>query len=273
MGKSSKNPLGKVTAAPRSPAPEVLFAVPRSVARKALGLGAKLPFHGEDLWNAWELSWLDPQGRPVVAVAELRIPATSPHLIESKSLKLYLNSLAWTRYRSVEAVRKLIGQDLKSCAGHPVSVTIHSNSDAASFAVSALPGLCIDNEPATFDSAFVDSQLLRSDRDTPVNESLHSHLLRSNCPVTKQPDTGSILISYHGPKIDRSALLEYLVSFRDHEEFHEGCVERIFVDVKARCRTEQLTVYARYSRRGGLDINPFRSDFEQHAPNTRLWRQ
>lgn len=273
MGKSSKNPLGKVTAAPRRPAPEVLFAVPRSVTRKALGLGTQLPFHGEDLWNAWELSWLDPQGRPVVAVAELRVPATSTNLIESKSLKLYLNSLAWTRYRTAAAVRNLIEQDLETCAGSPVTVTIHSNSDAPGFAVSVLPGLCIDDEPATFGSATVDAQLLRSDSSTPVSESLHSHLLRSNCPVTKQPDTGSIVISYRGPKIDRSALLRYLVSFRDHEAFHEACVEQIFVDLKSRCAPDQLTVYARYNRRGGLDINPYRSDFEKQPPNVRLWRQ
>ena len=273
MRKSSKNPLGKVTTAPRRPAPEVLFAVPRSDARKALGLGAKLPFHGEDLWNAWELCWLDPQGRPVVAVAELRVPATSPNLIESKSLKLYLNSLAWTRYPSASAVRELIARDLENCAGFPVAVRLQTDSDAASYAVSALPGICIDNEPAKFEFASVDAQLLRSDARTEISESLHSHLLRSLCPVTGQPDTGSILVSYRGPKIHRGALLQYLVSFREHQAFHEACIEQVFVDVKSRCAPSQLTVYARYNRRGGLDINPFRSDFEKQAPNTRLWRQ
>jgi 7-cyano-7-deazaguanine reductase len=251
----------------------MLYAVSRGPARKGLGIGAALPFQGEDLWNAWELSWLDPLGRPVVAVAELRVPASSPNLIESKSLKLYLNSLAETRYPSASAVRELIARDLETCAGCAVAVTLQTDSDLASYAVSALPGICIDSETAKFGSASVDAQLLRSDRAMEVGESLHSHLLRSLCPVTGQPDTGSILISYRGPKIHRGALLQYLVSFREHQLFHEACVEQIFVDVKSRCAPSKLTVYARYNRRGGLDINPFRSDFEKQAPNTRLWRQ
>jgi 7-cyano-7-deazaguanine reductase len=273
MSKIPENPLGRPTAFPRHYAPETLFAVPRIHGREALGLSAQLPFHGEDLWNAWELSWLDPKGRPMVAVVELRFPAASPNLIESKSLKLYFNSLASTRYGSVASVQVLIARDLGTCAGVPVEVRLRTGSVASDHAVSDLQGVCIDNVPAGFGAAAVDAQLLRSDPGTPVTESLHSHLLRSLCPVTQQPDTGSILISYHGPKIDRSALLEYLVSFRDHEAFHEACVEKIFVDLKSRCAPERLTVYARYNRRGGLDINPFRSDFEEQPPNLRLWRQ
>ncbi len=273
MRKSSENQLGRATPSPRDYAPEMLYAVSREPARQGLGIGAALPFHGEDLWNAWELSWLDLHGRPIVAVAELRVPASSPNLIESKSLKLYLNSLASTRYPSASAVRELIARDLENCAGFPVAVRLQTDSDAASYAVSALPGICIDNEPAKFEFASVDAQLLRSDPRTEISESLHSHLLRSLCPVTGQPDTGSILISYRGPKIHRGALLQYLVSFREHQAFHEACVEQIFVEVKSRCAPSQLTVYARYNRRGGLDINPFRSDFEKQPPNTRLWRQ
>jgi 7-cyano-7-deazaguanine reductase len=273
MRKSREIPLGRATPSPRDYAPEMLYAVSRDLARQGLGIGAKLPFQGEDLWTAWELSWLDPQGRPIVAVAELRLPASSPNLIESKSLKLYLNSLASTRYPSPASVRELIARDLETCAGCPVAVSLRTDNDPASYAVSATPGNCIDSEPARFESALVDAQLLRSDPRTEVSESLHSHLLRSLCPVTGQPDTGSILISYRGPKIHRGTLLQYLVSYREHEAFHEACVEQIFVDLKSRCAPSQLTVYARYNRRGGLDINPFRSDFESKAPNTRLWRQ
>jgi 7-cyano-7-deazaguanine reductase len=273
MSKSPRNPLGQATVVPRHYAPEVLFPVPRSRGREALGLNADLPFQGEDIWNAWELSWLDPDGRPVVAVAELRVPAISPRLIESKSLKLYFSSIATMRYPSAAAVRNLIARDLEACAGLPVEVQIRTGIVAADYAVSELPGFCIDNDAASFSAESVDAQWLRSDPATPVAESLHSHLLRSLCPVTQQPDTGSLLISYRGPKIHRGALLQYLVSFRNHEAFHEACVERIFIDVKARCGTEQLTVYARYNRRGGLDINPFRSDYELQPPNIRLWRQ
>lgn len=273
MRKPTENPLGRPSVAPRHPAPEVLFPVPRSAARASLDLHAPLPFHGEDLWNAWELSWLDPQGRPIVAVAEVRIPAASPNLIESKSLKLYLTSLAFSPYPSAAVVRDLIARDLAGCAGCPVDVTLRTDTIAAGYAIADLPGACIDNEKAQFDAATVDANLLRTIPGPDVTESLHSHLLRSLCPVTGQPDTGSILVSYRGPRIDRGALLEYLVSFRDHQAFHEACVERIFVDVKRRCAPAQLTVYARYNRRGGLDINPFRSDFESEPANTRLWRQ
>lgn len=273
MSKTPQNPLGRATAFPRHYAPEILFALPRGHGRETLGLSADLPFQGEDVWNAWELSWLDLQGRPVVAVAELRVPAISPRLIESKSLKLYLNSLAATRHPSLASVRDLITRDLGSCAGLPVEVQLRTGSAAKDYPVSDLPGFCIDNEPASFGAESVAAHLLRSDPRTPLGESLHTHLLRSKCPVTHQPDTGSLLVTYRGPKIHRGTLLQYLVSFRNHEEFHEACVERVFVDVKARCQTEQLTVYARYNRRGGLDINPFRSDFEQQAPNIRLWRQ
>lgn len=273
MRKSREIPLGRATPSPRDYAPEVLYAVSRDAARQDLGIGAAVPFQGEDLWNAWELSWLDLQGRPVVAVAEIRVPASSPKLIESKSLKLYLNSLAATRHPSAASVRELISRDLETCAGCAVAVSLRTDSDSASCAVSVLPGLCIDNEPAHFEAATVDANLLRLESSSVVSESLHSHLLRSLCPVTGQPDTGSILISYRGPKIHRGALLEYLVSYRDHAAFHEACVEQIFVDLKTRCTPGQLTVYARYNRRGGLDINPFRSDFEERPPNTRLWRQ
>jgi 7-cyano-7-deazaguanine reductase len=232
-----------------------------------------LPFRGEDVWNAWEFSWLAPDGRPQLAVAEIRVPADSPNLIESKSLKLYLNSFAMTPLDSKSLAQQAIAGDLGARTGSAVSVSLHEPGGDGSHTVAGLPGTCIDDAATTFDSKTVDPAILRSDSKKVVREELHSNLLRSNCPVTGQPDTGSILIRYRGPKIDRGSLLEYLVSFRHLEEFHENCVERVFVDLKSHCSPSQLTVYARYNRRGGIDINPFRSDFEEGADNLRLARQ
>jgi 7-cyano-7-deazaguanine reductase len=273
MSQPTQSPLGRATDCPRSYSPQSLFAVPRADSRAVLNVGAPLPFHGEDLWNAWELCWLDSRGRPQVAVAEIRVPASSPNIIESKSLKLYLNSLALTRYPSGERLRDTIATDLGACAKAKVTVLLCGVSDATRHAIVALPGSCIDDCEANFDTPCVDGRILRADDTTRVSELLHSNLLRSNCPVTHQPDTGTVLIRYRGPKIDRGTLLEYLVSFRTLDEFHETCVERIFVDLKSSCAPDQLTVYARYNRRGGIDINPFRSDFEQRPDNSRLWRQ
>jgi 7-cyano-7-deazaguanine reductase len=265
-----ENPLGKPLDYPQEYAPEVLFPIARSASRDALPGNDPLPFHGEDLWNAWELGWLKPSGTPVVATAVIRIPAHSENLIESKSLKLYLNSLANMRYSSDQEVATLIASDLAAAAGCAVAVTI---SAAPSDNIDQLPGICIDE--SQFEAVANDGEFpaLRADAGSIVSEELYSHLLRSNCPVTNQPDTGSILIRYEGAKIGRSQLLKYIVSYRNHNAFHEDCVERIFVDIRNQCATKKLTVYARYNRRGGLDINPFRSDFEQAPPNLRLWRQ
>ncbi|MDH4048760.1 MAG: NADPH-dependent 7-cyano-7-deazaguanine reductase QueF [Gammaproteobacteria bacterium] len=273
MSRSTENPLGKATAYPRGYSPQLLHAVPRSEARQSLRMGTSLPFHGEDLWNAWELSWLDVSGRPSAATAEIRVPAESPNIIESKSLKLYLNSLADSVYPAADAVRLRIAADLSACAGGEVSVQLGSVSDMGRYEIKALPGFCIDDADASFGLTSIDAGTLKSNRSELVSEELHSHLLRSNCPVTGQPDTGSILIRYSGPKIQRGSLLGYLVAFREHEAFHEACVEKIFVDLKRRCAPSRLTVYARYNRRGGIDINPFRSDFEAQAENLRLPRQ
>jgi 7-cyano-7-deazaguanine reductase len=273
MKNSTKNPLGRATENPRQYSPETLFAIPRIDARKALGIDYPLPFHGEDVWNAWEFSWLASDGRPQLAVAEIRVPADSPKLVESKSLKLYLNSFAMTRFDTKLLAQETVAGDLGACTGSAVSVLLHDIGQDDGQAISQVPGTCIDDAPATFDSKAVDPAILRSDATELVREELHSNLLRSNCPVTGQPDTGSILVRYRGPKIDRRRLLEYLVSFRHLQEFHENCVERVFIDLKSRCSPAQLTVYARYNRRGGIDINPFRSDFEERADNLRLARQ
>lgn len=269
----AKTPLGKKSAWPERYAPEVLCAVPRRESRDALGLRAPLPFRGEDLWNAWELSWLDPGGKPVAATGVFRVPATSDNIVESKSLKLYLGSLAMSRFDSAGAVASRIAGDLSQVAGCPVTAAVYPAASWPTGAFTDLPGECIDDLDAACSTAEVDPSLLATTGGGSVAEELHSHLLRSNCPVTNQPDTGSLLVRYRGAPIDRRGLLRYLVSYRRHCAFHESCVERIFVDIKARCAPERLTVYARYNRRGGLDINPFRSDFEDTAENLRLWRQ
>jgi len=266
-------PLGRATPYPDQYSPGLLYGIPRSTHREALGIGARLPFHGVDIWNAWELTWLDPQGMPRYATAEIRVPADSPNLIESKSLKLYLNSFAMTAFASGDDVAESIEQELSDCAGADVEVALRRASTTEGARIAELPGESLDSLRVRCDSVTVDPQSLRAAADEVVSETLHTHLLRSLCPVTKQPDTGSVLVAYRGPRIDREGLLKYIVSYRQHEDFHESCVERMFVDIAGRCSPERLTVYARYQRRGGIDINPFRSNHEDDAPNLRLWRQ
>lgn len=253
--------------------PGLLQPVPRSLNRDDLQLGDTLPFQGEDIWTLYELSWLDGKGKPVVALGEVRVPATSANLIESKSFKLYLNSFNQTRCASIDAVLALLEQDLSACAGAPVAVTLwHLHQAPATIAT--LPGECIDDLDIEIDDYHFSADWLSgAAQSEEVEETLHSHLLKSNCLVTAQPDWGSVVIHYRGPRIEREKLLRYLVSFRQHNEFHEQCVERIFTDLKTHCGCRQLTVYARYTRRGGLDINPFRSDFERSPANIRLIRQ
>ncbi|NOR37499.1 MAG: NADPH-dependent 7-cyano-7-deazaguanine reductase QueF [Woeseiaceae bacterium] len=270
---TQKNPLGQTTAYPEQYSPDLLYAIARIDARKALGLGGDLPFHGTDIWNAWELAWLRDNGLPQVATAEISVAADSVNLVESKSLKLYLGSFAMTRFESAADLAAVMTRDLTACAGTDVTVVIHGPSAPDSAAVARMPGHCIDDRVAACDTYEVAPEFLSANTDELVTEDLHSDLLRSLCPVTNQPDIGSILISYRGPRIDREGLLRYIVSYRQHQDFHEACVERMFLDIRERCKAEQLTVYARYQRRGGIDINPFRSNFEATAPNTRLWRQ
>jgi 7-cyano-7-deazaguanine reductase len=269
----SKIPLGEPTEYPQEYSPGALYAVPRIEGRETLGLGRELPFQGEDIWNAWELTWLDLSGKPVVATATMTAGADSANLIESKSLKLYLNSLAMSRYSSPKAVAEIVRRDLSRVAGSDVAVTITTAGDSTTGHIVDLPGDCIDYLEVQIDSFGVDAGVLKTAGTETVREELHSHLLRSNCPITNQPDMGSVLIRYRGSRIDRESLLRYIVSFRQHNDFHEACVERMFLDIKKQCEPDELTIYARYNRRGGLDINPFRSDFETSAENYRLWRQ
>lgn len=264
---SAKSPLGERSSYPASYSPKLLHPIPREENRRILGLGAKLPFHGEDIWNAYELNWLDPSGKPRVAVAELRVPCESTNIIESKSMKLYMNSLSMCSYESADEVTATIAADLTRVAGSPVTVRLISPE------IGTFPGVCVDDLEVVCDSTAVDAELLRTEDDEIRSEELHTHLLRSLCPVTDQPDLGSLLIRYEGRPIDRESLLRYITSFRNHNDFHESCVERIFLDIKRQCSPETLTVLARYNRRGGIDINPFRSDFESTAENIRLLRQ
>ncbi|MEB5774719.1 NADPH-dependent 7-cyano-7-deazaguanine reductase QueF [Aeromonas caviae] len=265
--------LGQQSAYISQYTPSLLQPVPRSLNRDDLGLRGELPFQGCDVWTLYELSWLNAKGKPVVAIGEVFVPATSPNLIESKSFKLYLNSFNQTRCDSMEAVQALLVQDLSGCAGAPVSVTLFT-LDQAPHQIAQLPGECIDSLDIEVDGYEFDETLLQGAAGHEiVEETLHSHLLKSNCLVTSQPDWGSVVIHYRGPRLDREKLLRYLISFRQHNEFHEQCIERIFTDLKHFCAPEKLTVHARYTRRGGLDINPFRSDWEPVPANLRLIRQ
>ena len=256
--------------------PALLQPVPRAPYRREIGIEGALPFTGADLWTAYELSWLDPKGKPRVAMATFVVPADSPNLIESKSFKLYLNSFNQTRFAGDGAVTAAIEGDLALACGAPVPVRLQPLDKLDGKAIIAnLPGRCIDDLDVNVSRYAYDPELLAgaADPGVVVDESLCSHLLKSNCLVTRQPDWASVLVRYRGPRIDPAALLRYLVSYRRHSEFHEQCVERIFVDLLRHCRPEQLTVYARYTRRGGLDINPLRSNCETELPNWRLVRQ
>lgn len=267
--------LGKSVAGSSHYDPGLLFPIPRSQGRNAIGLSAVLPFHGVDIWNAWELSWLDELGKPQVAVAEIRVPADSPNLIESKSLKLYLNSLNAMRYPDAHHVERLLRDDLGAAAGGAVEVRVMGLERVSEAAIHDAEGTCIDDLPITIEHyGPPEPAFLCTNPGTRVSETLVSHLLKSNCPVTAQPDWASVVISYQGAAIDRAGLLRYIVSYRNHDEFHEQCVERMFRDLLARCAPDQLSVSARYTRRGGLDINPWRGNAAQLAvPNRRLLRQ
>lgn len=266
--------LGRDVASPVRYAPDVLVPLDRVAGRSALAWSGPLPFTGVDLWTAWELSWLEPGGKPVAATAELRVPADSPRTVESKSLKLYLGSLNAERYSSAAAVAELIAADLGRLTGASVDCRVSTQPAAVR---GVLPGRCLDELAANCNAYLPDARLLAlapgADTAPEASETLHSHLFRSVCPVTGQADWASVLIRYHGGRLDDHALLRYLVSYRQHAAFHEQCVERIFLDVLQRCQPRRLTVYARYLRRGGIDINPFRSNFETAPPNLALWRQ
>ncbi|MGC9404328.1 NADPH-dependent 7-cyano-7-deazaguanine reductase QueF [Vibrio genomosp. F10 str. 9ZC157] len=253
----------------------LLQPVPRSLNRDDLHLGASLPFQGCDIWTMYELSWLNENGLPQVAIGEVAIPATSTNLIESKSFKLYLNSYNQTTFESWDQVSKQLQDDLSACAGETVALNIYPVTNYTQQPIVTMSGECIDAQDIKIESYDFDATLLDgATSDEIIEETLHSHLLKSNCLITNQPDWGSVEIQYQGQKINREALLRYIVSFREHNEFHEQCVERIFTDIMKYCQPTRLTVYARYTRRGGLDINPYRSsESSKPAHNQRMARQ
>jgi len=269
--------LGKVTAYADQYDATLLQPVPRQLGRDAIGLKADtapLPFFGQDIWHAYELSWLNHKGKPMVALATFVVPVTSANLIESKSFKLYLNSLNQTRFRDISQLYQTLVQDLSACAGDKVSVTIHHVNELIAFQPTWIQGRCLDDLDIEVDTYDFDAGLLQlTGVDTVIEEKLHSHLLKSNCLITSQPDWASVFIHYRGPAIDHESLLRYLISFRHHNEFHEQCVERIYLDLMRLAKPEFLAVYACYTRRGGLDINPLRSSSPYNPPNIRLTRQ
>ncbi|RAP64622.1 NADPH-dependent 7-cyano-7-deazaguanine reductase QueF [Achromobacter sp. HZ01] len=263
----SHGPLGQSVSYVSQYDPTLLFPIARSHNRAALNLAdGKLPFKGVDLWNAYELSWLDAKGKPRIAMATFSVPADSPNIIESKSFKLYLNSFNQTRLVNSAALRGRLERDLSAAAGAPVGLDFFLPQRFSELRMGELDGIYIDKLDIEIDTYEPAPELLRTRAGDPVEETLASRLLKSNCPVTGQPDWASVQIRYRGAPIDRESLLRYIVSFRQHAEFHEHCVERIFTDIMQACRPEQLTVYARYTRRGGLDINPWRSNFEAAPP-------
>lgn len=269
------SPLGKSSEYVATYTPSLLFPIPRLAKWAELGVsGDALPWQGVDFWNCFELSWLLPSGKPVVAIGEFAIPCDSPNIIESKSFKLYLNSLNQTVFASVAELQACLVKDLSAAAGKPVAVKVSTLAEVEGQGVTALPGQCIDELDVSISNyEQPQPELLRCAADRVVEETVHSHLLKSNCPVTGQPDWGSVVVEYKGRALDHASLLTYLISFRQHADFHEQCVERIYLDLKNLLKPEHLTVYARYVRRGGLDINPYRSTGAINPQNLRLVRQ
>ena len=271
-------PLGQNSSYPDRYDPSLLFPIPRSENRLKLHIqpNQALPFIGVDLWNAFELSWLNQKGKPQIALAEFQIPADSPNMIESKSFKLYLNSLNNTRFENEDELRHRLITDLSQVAGSQITTRINPTDAIAKKGMQEMGGVLLDRLDIEVDSvAGADPSLLGINESfSPVEQCLVSHLLKSNCPVTGQPDWASVQIRYQGRPILEEGLLRYLIGFRQLGEFHEHCVETIFCDIKEQCKPEKLSVYARYTRRGGLDINPFRTDHNAVWPdNTRHARQ
>ncbi|NVJ66597.1 MAG: NADPH-dependent 7-cyano-7-deazaguanine reductase QueF [Gammaproteobacteria bacterium] len=274
--KNQEIPLGKATDYPSQYDASLLFPVARQIKRGELGLQGEMPFSGSDIWNAYEMSWLDSKGKPQVAIGVFEFACDSENIVESKSFKLYLNSFNQSRFDSWQQVEAILLKDLSKAANGRVSVELASLEQyQEKYPVQQFNTVCIDDLDIEVETYDYDAGLLANTANgEPVEETLVSHLLKSNCLITNQPDWASVMIEYKGHAIDRESLLKYLISFRNHNEFHEQCVERIFTDLMQYCQPQELTVYARYTRRGGLDINPFRTNVADKVPeNTRLSRQ
>lgn len=266
--------LGKKSEYRAHYAPELLFPIPRKIKRDEIGIDeANLPFHGVDIWNHYEVSWLNPKGKPEVAIATIVVPVTSPNIIESKSMKLYFNSFNNDKFASSKEVEDIMSRDLTLATGAEVSVSLH-NLQSGLFNIHAPDGILIDTLDIEINEYNVNPAILKYSNGQLITEKLYSNLLKSNCLVTNQPDWATVIIEYTGKAIDHTSLLKYIISFRNHNEFHEQCVERIFSDIMKHCIVNELTVSARFTRRGGVDINPLRTTKIDFATdNLRLIRQ
>jgi 7-cyano-7-deazaguanine reductase len=281
MSKPEDSLLGKAVPYKDQYDASLLYPIARAPKRQEIGVPATLPFVGADLWTAFELSWLNLRGKPQVAIAHVTVPCETPNIVESKSFKLYLNSFNNTRFTDVAEVQARIRADISEAVWRGsesrgtvgVKVILPELFDRE--AIHEMDGLSLDRLEIECTQYTPAPELLKAAfNEQPVDEVLTSSLLKSNCLVTGQPDWASVQISYSGPQIDQEGLLQYLVSFRNHNEFHEQCVERIYMDIMRRCKPARLTVYARYTRRGGLDINPWRTSHPQALPaNIRTARQ
>jgi len=267
-------PLGRHTEYPSTYTPSLLYSIERRANRLAIGITGALPFAGEDVWTAFELSWLNDKGRPEVAAVRIKVPCVSPCIVESKSVKLYLNSYAQTRFTSRTEVLGTLNSDFAVAFRAPVMVELLEVNHLGA-AVDQFPGVCLDDLDVRITSYERDPTVLRLEEGEQrvLKETFHTNLFRCICPVTGQPDLASVMIQYRGRPIVRASMLKYLVSFRCHRAFHETTVEQIFMDLQERCRPEQLTVFGRFLRRGGIDISPYRSNVDEIAPVMRLSRQ
>jgi 7-cyano-7-deazaguanine reductase len=271
-----KNPLGQSTEYPSHYDPKLLFPIPRIDNRQRLGVDAQsLPFKGYDAWRAYEISWLSPKGKPVQAIGEFIVPADSTYMVESKSLKLYLNSLNQTELKSMGEAQESIARDLSHITAANVLVQLFELDSASLVPITLPAGICLDDLDIEAREYSPSPDLLSSDASRRVEESLYSNVFRSNCPVTQQPDWGTVEISYKGAMIDHAALLRYLVSFRQHEGFHEDCAEQIYLDIAQRCEPTALNVSINFLRRGGIEINPVRGNglIDVDFPAPRFARQ
>ena len=266
--------LGQTGEYPETYTPSLLRSLDRAEQRERFRLGEELPFSGEDVWTGFELSWLNDKGKPQIAGVRIKVPCTSPCIVESKSLKLYLNSYAQTRFTNATEVLGTLNSDFAIAFRAPVMVELLELGQLAPPA-DQFPGTCLDNLDVSVDDYERNPLLLRLEEgdERSVRETVYTDLFRSVCPVTGQPDWASVMVEYMGRPIVRESLLRYLISFRCHRAFHETTIEQIFVDLMERCRPNQLTVYGRFLRRGGVDISPFRSNVEDVAPLMRLPRQ
>jgi len=254
-------PLGQQTVYVSEYDAGLLFPVQRAEARRQLKLGMSLPFQGEDCWTAYEISWLDKQGKPQMRLAEFFFDCDSLNIVESKSFKLYLNSFNQTQFCNESEVIQCMQNDLSAASGKPCRIKFYHTSDSQALTIADLPGTCIDALDVTIEHYEPSPQLLNiNESNECVDNIIYSHLLKTNCPVTGQPDWATVFFEYTGYEIDQASLLAYIISFRGHQDFHENCVERLFCDIQQYCQPTQLSICARYTRRGGLDINPLRTN-------------